>query len=141
MRIRKNGKVIRLTESDLISIKRKVLREEIDLKYFNKVVTLFMVDFKKNKIGFLKSLQNYLSPQTKDLHIKILKRIFKDLGYNDVLVDYVEGGLMIYDNTNKRLIYNERPNGYWQKTEYDNDNNIVSKKTSDDEIEKYDDDI
>tara|TARA_R110000803_G_scaffold163485_2_gene227147 strand:+ start:3841 stop:4266 length:426 start_codon:yes stop_codon:yes gene_type:complete len=141
MRIRKNGKVIRLTESDLISIKRKVLREEIDLKYFNKVVTLFMVDFKKNKIGFLMSLQNYLSPQTKDLHIKILKRIFKDLGYNDVLVDYVEGGLMIYDNTNKRLIYNERPNGYWQKTEYDNDNNIVSKKTSDDEIEKYDDDI
>jgi hypothetical protein len=66
MRIRKNGKIIKLTESDLKIITRKVLREEVNYKDSNKRGTFYrnlrkwvIPDLPKDEDGIIDSLKEY----------------------------------------------------------------------------------
>ena len=122
MRIRKNGKIIKLTESDLKMITKKMLKEYREEMSFNNIAALMKDEFPlfQNMEGF-----NLTQPE--------LVYVFSTIFEQPVFIK----GNSIEDEYGNQ-IYHEKPNGEWTKSEYDYNGNLIYKETSDGEWEKFD---
>ena len=107
-------KVIRLTESDLTKIVKRVITESIDDdKYYDKIVSIL-------EPPYFQILESIGIP--KNQYETILSRIFDQ--------PVTVGDWFIKDMNGKR-VYEELKSGYWEKREYDENGNIIYIEKSD----------
>lgn len=153
MRIRKNGKIIKLTESDLKIISKKVLREDAKSQFYNKQKKEVMNKLKKEFFpynGYLCTLKNkqnvdvyeYLK-ENKELD-DFLRVLFENIFRQPVEVGFDSDNTFVVEsklpNTKNKDLYVESSDCKWEKFEYDNKGNLIYKENSDGEWEKFDDD-
>ena len=159
MRIRKNGKIIKLTESDLKIITRKVLREDMKSfttalgpgvhQYYNKQKKALLTKLIKEFFpynGYLCTLKNkyddvyeYLI-ENNELD-DFLRVLFENLFRQPVEVGFDSDNLVVESklpNTKNKDLYVER-DCKWEKFDYDINGNLIYKENSDGEWEKFDD--
>ena len=94
---------------------RRILKEDIQEQFLNKIIKVI-----KNDYPLFKNMESYGF----NLSEEELKYVFSGVFGQPVIIE----GNTIY-NQNGNLLYNEHPNGYWEKKEYDENGNIIYYET------------
>ena len=151
MMLESKKKVIKITESDLKIISKKVLREDMKSQFYNKQKKELLTKLKKEFFpynGYLCTLKNkydhvyeYLI-ENNELD-DFLRVLFENLFRQPVEVGFDSNNLVVESklpNTKNKDLYVER-DCKWEKFDYDINGNLIYKENSDGEWEKFDEPI